>query len=93
MTDKIAEINKRHEEGGIGKLPMAALAEAHDDRATLLAEVERLRAALRWYADPANHEPVRTRSSGPDFNVLLVEEPPIAFDGGERARDALAGAP
>jgi len=43
MTDKIAEINKRHEEGGIGKLPMAALAEAHDDRATLLAEVERLR--------------------------------------------------
>jgi hypothetical protein len=47
MSDeKIAEIRKRHEEGGIGKLPMAALAEAHADRATLLAEVERLRAAL-----------------------------------------------
>jgi chromosome segregation ATPase len=44
--DKIAEIRRRHEEGGIGKLPMAALAEAHDDRATLLAEIERLRADL-----------------------------------------------
>ena len=43
-NDKIEEIRKRHEEGGIGKLPMAALAEAHDDRATLLAEVDRLRA-------------------------------------------------
>jgi len=54
-----------------------------------LSEIKKLRETLQWYADPANHEPVRTRSSGPDFNVLLVEEPPIAFDGGERAREAL----
>ncbi len=59
----------------------------------LKAEVERLREALAWYADPANHQPIRTRSSSPDFRVLLVEEPPIAFDGGERAREALEGAP
>lgn len=56
-----------------------------------LSEIKKLRNALQWYADPANHEPVRTRSSGPDFSVLLVEEPPIAFDGGERAREALEG--
>ncbi|MBM3629297.1 MAG: hypothetical protein FJX21_15920 [Alphaproteobacteria bacterium] len=70
------------------------LEEAIDDRATLLAEVERLRAALRWYADLANHQPIRTVvSGGPDDGTVLVEEPPIAFDGGERARDALEGAP
>jgi hypothetical protein len=46
MSDKIAEIRERHEENGIGKLPMTALAEAHDDRGYLLSEVERLRADL-----------------------------------------------
>lgn len=43
MTDKIAEICARHEAGARGMLPLPALAEALDDRAALLAEVERLR--------------------------------------------------
>jgi len=64
------------------------------DVAEAADEIERLRAALRWYADLANHQPIRTVvSGGPDDGTVLVEEPPIAFDGGERARDALEGAP
>jgi uncharacterized small protein (DUF1192 family) len=41
--DKIAEIRARHEAGPIGHLPIAAFSLADDDRAFLLAEVERLR--------------------------------------------------
>ena len=48
MSDKIEEIRKRHEAGPIGHLPIAAFSLAHDDRATLLAEVKRLRAALQY---------------------------------------------
>lgn len=57
-------------------------------------ENERLRAALRWYADPRNHFPVERRSPGaPDPAVIFVEEPPIMLDGGERARRALEDKP
>lgn len=60
----------------------------------LRAEIERLRAALRWYADPRNHFPVERRSPGdPDPAVIFVEEPPIMSDGGKRARKALEGKP
>ncbi len=51
--DRIAEIRARHEAGPIGMLPMQALAVAEDDRAFLLAEVERFREAL---TDIANQE-------------------------------------
>ena len=55
-----------------------------------LSEIRKLRETLQWYADPANHQPIRTVvSGGPDDGTVLVEEPPIAFDGGERARTAL----
>jgi hypothetical protein len=58
MTDnKIAEIRARHEEGGIDKLPMAAFAEAHHDRAFLLVEVERLRSALEVTSDSSDLSP------------------------------------
>lgn len=92
MSDKIAEIRARHEAGPIGMLPMQALAKADDDRATLLAEVERLREALSWYADPSNHFPVEHRKPGdPSPAFVWIEEPPIMSDGGGRARKALEG--
>lgn len=94
--DKIAEIRERYagyslNSGNAGK--------ANEDRGWLLAEVdrrgaeiERLRAALRWYADPRNHFPVERRSPGdPDPAVVFVEEPPIMDDCGRRARAALEG--
>ena len=60
----------------------------------LRADNERLRAELRWYADPRNHFPVERRNPGaPDPAVVFVEEPPIMLDGGERARRALEGKP
>ena len=58
------------------------------------AEIERLREALRWYADQRNHFPVERRSPGdPDPAVVFVEEPPIMSDCGKRARNALEGKP
>lgn len=45
-NDKIAEIRARHEAGAPGEMPIVALAQADADREFLLAEVERLRAAL-----------------------------------------------
>ena len=44
--DKIAEIRERHERGPRAMLPLTGYAEAHTDRATLRAEVERLRARV-----------------------------------------------
>jgi hypothetical protein len=59
----------------------------------LRAEIEKLRAALRWYADPRNHFPVEHRRPGdPDPAVVFMEEPPIMSDCGRRARKALADA-
>ena len=77
---------------------LRALAAArHDDLSVAVdavIEIERLRAALRWYADPRNHFPVERRSPGdPDPAVIFVEEPPIMSDGGKRARKALEGKP
>ena len=58
------------------------------------AEIERLREALRWYADTRNHFPVERRNPGdPDPAVIFVEEPPIMSDGGTRACKALEGKP
>ena len=45
MTDKIEEIRKRHESVS-GNLPIVALAQAETDRATLLAEIARLRSQV-----------------------------------------------
>lgn len=60
----------------------------------LRAEIERLREALRWYADPRNHFPVERRNPGdPDPAVVFIEEPPIMLDGGRRAHEALEGKP
>jgi len=44
--DDIAEIRARHEQVPSGNLSIAAISLAHADRATLLAEVERLRAEI-----------------------------------------------
>ncbi len=44
--DRIAEILARHEQVPSGNLSIEAISLAHDDRATLLAEVDRLRADL-----------------------------------------------
>ena len=54
MSDnKIAEIRERHERGRRAMLPLTGYAEAHTDRATLLAEVERLRAERDALRDAA----------------------------------------
>jgi hypothetical protein len=47
MTDRIEEIRARHDAGPRGHLPVVAFALANADRATLLAEVERLREVIR----------------------------------------------
>jgi hypothetical protein len=69
---------------------------AADIRASLqiaisaLAEFERLRAALRWYGDPANHYTIPPKTSY-DPAYIFVAEPPIFQDSGRRARKALRG--
>lgn len=65
---------------------------AHEGTA---AVVEKLRAALRWYADHRNHFPVlhHRRAGDPDPVSVFVEEPPIMTDGGRRAREALEAKP
>jgi hypothetical protein len=65
----------------------AASCEAGD---LLRAEVERLRAALRWYGDPANHYTIPPKTSY-DPAYIFVAEPPIFQDSGRRARKALRG--
>ena len=92
MTDKIGEIRARHSrEERWRNGPSMLCPQSHDDCATLLIEVERLREALSWYADPLNHSPVKCRSPGdPDPSVVfLMELPPIINDGGRKAREAL----
>lgn len=98
-NDKIAEIRARQEEARTRLAYDAVSWQCERDRAFLLdedarhrAEVERLRAALRWYADPRNHFPVERRSPGdPDPAVVFIERPPIMDDCGRRARKALEG--
>ena len=100
MSDKIEEIRERHtSETGPRRYELKA--QIHDDRAFLLAEVdrqraeiERLREALRWYADQENHFPVHVhhrRAGYPDPVAVFVKEPPIMDDCGRRARAALEG--
>ncbi len=93
--DKIAEIRARHLRDD--RWCYSPSPQMHDDRAALLAEVdrqraeiERLRMALRWYANPRNHAPVERRNPGdPDPAVVFIELPPIMRDCGKRARKAL----
>ena len=88
MSDKISEIRARHEEG--------SRAGADADRAYLLAEVERLREVLRWYASERNHFPLVLHYCGPgelDPAAFFLQEPPVMGDGGKRAREALEAKP
>lgn len=55
MTDKIEEIRARHEEG--------IRAGADDDRATLLAEVERLRKEMLEVAEELENEEPRSHKN------------------------------
>jgi hypothetical protein len=90
MSDKIAEIRARHERD----IRWGDMWEQHRDRGYLLAEAERLRETLRWYADQRNHFPVEHRRRGdPDPAVVFVDEPAIMTDCGRRAREALEGNP
>ena len=62
----------------------------------VVAEVERLREALRWYADQENHFPVHVhhrRAGYPDPVAVFVKEPQIMDDCGRRARAALEAKP
>ena len=73
------------------KADAAALA-LLDEVADLHAEVERLREALRFYADAANWESKvldLAPPGAPNGGAHLCESGP-AWDGGERAREALA---
>lgn len=90
-NDKIAEIRARHD--AVNNVLRGA-SQMHDDRGYLLAEVERLREALRWYADLSNHLPVERRNPGdPDPAVVVLDEPPILRDNGTLARAALEAKP
>lgn len=91
-ADKIAEIRKRHERIARTRVLTSDVYDAHADRATLLAEVERLgakverlREALRWYGSRA-----RKLSTPHDAAVGYSD---LIDDGGEQARKALEGAP
>ncbi len=46
MSDEIEESRARHEAGPRGQIPLMGYAVAHADRATLLDEVDRLRAEI-----------------------------------------------
>ena len=76
MTDdKIAEIRARHESPGV-LLPLEALGRSIEDRATLLAEVERLRANndnLTLERDEARAENVRLREVIRTIRARCVE--------------------
>jgi hypothetical protein len=79
MTDKIEEIRRRHEEGGIDKLPMAAFAEAHHDRAFLLVEVEQ----LTLQRDKAWAEVEHLRAENERLREVLVAMHIAAAEDGE----------
>ena len=68
----------------------------HERVSAVVAEVERLREALRWYASERNYFPWALHYCGPgelDPAAFLVQEPPVMGDGGKRARDALEAKP
>jgi hypothetical protein len=62
----------------------------------LRSDNEKLRAALRWYADQENHFPVHVhhrRAGDLDPYAIFVNEPAIMTDCGRRAREALEAKP
>lgn len=83
-----AEIEQLQRSFDDGYLMLEATQQVNDK---LRSKNEWLREALRWYADPLNHSPVKCRFPGdPDPSVVfLMELPPIINDGGHRARRAL----
>lgn len=74
--DDIAEIRARHEQVPSGNLSIAAISLAHADRATLLAEVDRLR---------ADNERLRK------VYVLIATESAGIVEGGSIFEDKIAG--
>lgn len=85
----------RHPDHQSGMISEAMIrARMAEEIADLRAEVERLREALRWYADRRNHFPVERRNPGdPDPAVIILDEPPILLDGGTLARKTLEAKP
>jgi hypothetical protein len=68
--DKIAEIRARHEQVPSGNLSIVAISLAHDDRATLLVEVDRLRAENeRLRADLATQQGCCDGAAAQDAHV------------------------
>lgn len=80
MSDKIEEIKARHNAAEIDSIHQPG--KAHDDRAVLLAEVERLRGAVRWYGNRACG--LSEADNKYPFSDLFE-------DAGKRAREALKG--
>jgi len=79
MSDKIEEIKRRHCQLGDSGLQRLI------DRAYLLAEVERLRKALAFYADQRSYRTTTVHMSG------HFAGQPVMIDGGAQARKALEG--
>jgi len=74
---EIEQIRARHEAG--------ERASAVEDREWLLAEVERLRGALTFYADSRAYKTTTVHMCG-----HFVDHP-VVIDNGKQARDALEG--
>jgi len=73
--DKIAEIRARHEQVPSGNLSIVAISLAHDDRATLLVEVDRLRAENeRLRADLATQQGCCDGAAAQDAHVRQERE-------------------
>lgn len=89
MSYKIAEIRARHEAGPRGMLPMQALATAEDDRATLLAEVERQARHIEELREKIDAERSCACSFDAPGDVCAAHSPALmqAWEDGWFARD------
>ena len=84
MTDKIAEIRARHsQDERWHNGPSMLCPQSHDDRATLLIEIERLREAMQFYADPNRYKSTSVHMCGHSTGQSVM------IDGGRKAREAL----
>jgi len=85
MSDDIIEIIRaRHlRDDRWRNLPSMICPQAHDDRALLLAEVERLREAMQFYADPNRYKSTSVHMCGHSTGQSVM------IDGGRKAREAL----
>ena len=94
MTDKIGEIRARHlrlEDMRSSTYPdeisdswtYFGTWAAHHDRATLLAENDRLREVLQFYADPNRYKSTSVHMCGHSTGQSVM------IDGGRKAREAL----